>query len=43
MVIILDNFKPHYCTETIEPAENLNLNLVFLPSYSLDLNPIDLI
>ncbi|MEM3431639.1 MAG: IS630 family transposase [Candidatus Micrarchaeia archaeon] len=43
MVIILDNFKPHHCTETIEPAKNLNINLVFLPPYSPDLNPIDFI
>ncbi|MEM3265273.1 MAG: transposase [Thermoplasmata archaeon] len=42
-VILLYNFKPHHCTETIEPAKNLNINLVILPSYSPDLNPIDFI
>ncbi|MEM3455807.1 MAG: transposase, partial [Candidatus Micrarchaeia archaeon] len=43
MVIILYNFKPHHCTETIEPAKNLNINLVFLPPYLPDLNPIEFI
>ncbi|MEM3455804.1 MAG: transposase [Candidatus Micrarchaeia archaeon] len=43
MVIILDKLKPHHCTETIETAKNLNINLIFLPIYSPDLNPIEFI
>ncbi|MEM3431362.1 MAG: transposase [Candidatus Micrarchaeia archaeon] len=43
IVIILDKLKQHHCTETIETAKNLNINLVFLPLYSPDLNPIEFI
>ncbi|MEM4058818.1 MAG: transposase [Thermoplasmata archaeon] len=42
-VIILYNFKPHHCTEAIGPAKNLDINLVFLPPYSPELNPIEFI
>jgi len=43
ILIILDNSKSHHAQLTIETARKLNINLVFLPSYSPDLNPIEFI
>ncbi len=43
IVIILDNFRSHWAKLTREKAEELNILLVFLPPYSPDLNPIELI
>lgn len=41
IVVILDNFRSHRAKLTIETAEEIGLNLVFLPPYSPDLNPIE--
>jgi transposase len=43
IVTILDNFPSHRNKQVIQEAENLNMNLVFLPCYSPDLNPIEFI
>lgn len=42
-MIILDNFRSHHAKLTTETAEKLNIDLVFLPPYSPDLNPIEFI
>jgi putative transposase len=43
IMIILDNFRSHHAKLTTETAEKLNIDLVFLPPYSPDLNPIEFI
>ena len=43
VLIILDNFKSHHAGKVAEKAQELNIDLVFLPPYSPDLNPIELI
>lgn len=40
---LADNSKPHTAEDTLEFAEELGINLVFLPPYSPDLNPIEYI
>lgn len=43
ILIILDNSRSHHAQLTLETARKLNINLVFLPPYSPDLNPIEFI
>jgi putative transposase len=43
LVIILDNFRTHHAIKTQEYAEENWIDLVFLPPYSPDLNPIEFI
>lgn len=43
IVLILDNFKSHRANLTVETANEIGLDLVFLPPYSPDLNPIEFI
>lgn len=43
MIIILDNYKSHHSKLFVSRAEALNINLVFLPPYSPNLNPIEYI
>jgi putative transposase len=43
IVMILDYFRAHTSWETREAAEALSIELVFLPPYSPDLNPIEFI
>jgi putative transposase len=42
-MIILDNFRSHHAKLTRETAEKLSIDLVFLPPYSPNLNPIEFI
>ena len=41
IVIVLDNAKIHKATDVGIACEILNVELVFLPTYSPDLNPIE--
>lgn len=43
IIAIADNFKPHKAPDTLEFAEECDINLIFLPPYSPDLNPIEFI
>lgn len=43
IVLILDNFKAHKADKTKMKAKELGIKLVFLPPYSPDLNPVELI
>lgn len=43
IIIVLDNFKSHKAGEVVEEAKKLGIELVFLPPYSPDLNPIEYI
>jgi putative transposase len=43
IVLILDNFRSHRARATMVQAERLDIDLVFLPPYSPDLNPIEYI
>lgn len=43
IVIILDNFRSHRANMTIEFARENGIELVYLPPYSPDLNPIEFI
>jgi len=43
IVIILDNFRSHRANITFEFAKNNGIELVFLPPYSPELNPIEFI
>lgn len=43
IVIILDNFSSHRAKDTIQCANDLGIELTFLPPYSPDLNPIEFI
>jgi len=40
LVIILDNIRSHHADKTREYAEQNRIDLVFLPPYSPDLNPL---
>ena len=40
---MFDNFSSHHSKIVIKTAELLNIKRVFLPPYSPDLNPIELI
>ena len=42
ITLILDNFASHRSLAVRKKADELNIRLVFLPPYSLDLNPIEL-
>jgi len=41
IVIILDNFRTHHAKKVKEESEKLDIQLVYLPPYSPDLNPIE--
>ena len=41
IIIILDNFRTHHAKKVREESEKLNIQLVYLPPYSPDLNPIE--
>ena len=41
IVLILDNFRAHRANAILEFAKNIDIGLVFLPSYSSHLNPIE--
>lgn len=43
MIIILDNFSTHHAALVAQAASQSNIELVFLPPYSPDLNPIEFI
>jgi len=43
IVILCDNFKSHKADYTKQIARDCDINLVFLPKYSPDLNPIEYI
>lgn len=43
IVLVLDNFRSHRARATMIQAERLDIELVFLPPYSPDLNPIEFI
>lgn len=43
MIIILDNFSTHHAVLVRETAANNNIEFVYLPKYSPDLNPIEFI
>jgi putative transposase len=39
--LVLDNFPTHKAKKVKEKAEELNIELIYLPPYSPDLNPIE--
>lgn len=43
IIIILDNFRSHRANVTMELANRIGIELVYLPPYSPDLNPIEYI
>lgn len=43
IMIVLDNFRSHHSKLVNETSGKLNIDLVFLPPYSPDLNPIEFI
>ncbi len=43
IVIVLDNFRSHRARATVNFAEENGIELVYLPPYSPDLNPIEFI
>ncbi len=43
IVIVLDNFRSHRANVTVNFAEENGIELVYLPPYSPDLNPIEFI
>ena len=40
-VVIMDNLSPHKSAETLCLIQQLGANVLFLPAYSPDLNPIE--
>src|SRR5260370_9847344 len=40
-VVIMDNLSPHKSAETLYSIQQLGANVLFLPPYSPDLNPIE--
>lgn len=43
IVVVLDNFRSHRANATVNFAEENGIELVYLPPYSPDLNPIEFI
>ena len=43
IVLILDNFQSHRAKDSAKCAEECGIQLIFLPPYSPDLNPIEFI
>jgi transposase len=43
IIIVMDNYKSHKAGDVMKEAEKLGIELVFLPPYSPDLNPIEYI
>jgi transposase len=43
VIAVLDNFPSHKAKKTLNLANDLGIDLVFLPPYSPDLNPIEFI
>lgn len=43
IMIILDNFRSHHAGKVQEKAVELDIDLIFIPPYSPDLNPIEFI
>ncbi|GCC11197.1 hypothetical protein IPdc08_01247 [archaeon] len=43
IIIMLNNFRSHWANKTRDTASRLGINLVFIPIYSPDLNPIEFI
>jgi len=43
VILVLDNFRSHWARATLVQAERLDIELVFLPPYSPNLNPIEYI
>jgi transposase len=43
IIIILDNFSSHKTKDTLQCTEDCRMELVYLPPYSPDLNPIEFI
>jgi putative transposase len=43
IVVILDNFRSHHAKKTEQYAAECGIELVYLPPYSPDLNPIEFI
>lgn len=43
IVVILDNFSSHRSKATVDFANEIGIELVYLPPYSPDLNPIEFI
>ena len=43
IIVVLDNFSSHRAQRVQDAAKALNIELVYLPPYSPDLNPIEFI
>lgn len=43
IIVVLDNFQSHKANDTFKCACDNNIQLVFLPPYSPDLNPLEFI
>jgi transposase len=43
IVVILDNFRSHHAKDTVPCAAECGIELLYLPPYSLDLNPLEFI
>jgi transposase len=43
IIVILDNFSSHKAKDTVQCAEDFGIDLIYLPPYSPDLNPIEFI
>jgi len=43
IVVILDNFRSHHAKKTEQCAADCGIELVYLPPYSPDLNPLEFI
>jgi len=43
IIVILDNFSSHKAEDTVQCAEDCEIDLIYLPPYSPDLNPIEFI
>lgn len=41
-IVIMDNLAPHKSTDTLALIENAGAEVLFLPAYSPDLNPIEM-
>lgn len=42
-VLVLDNLRPHWSTQAIAAIEAAGAHVLFLPPYSSDMNPIEMV
>jgi len=40
-IVIMDNMRTHHANEVVKAIKDLKINVIYLPPYSPDFNPIE--